>query len=109
MLVLCIQTCWYEYNCCSRTWYRRISTWYFNRFAIFDAATNDQLNNAVDLTVNAVYQYPTSDLFVTGHSLGGFNAQFIGYALAEGLIGDSDNEGWLDNKLLTKKRKFGSY
>lgn len=44
---------------------------------LFDAATNDQLNNAVDLTVNAVYQYPTSDLFVTGHSLGGFNAQFI--------------------------------
>lgn len=72
---------------------------------LFDAATNDQLNNAVDLTVNAVYQYPTSDLFVTGHSLGGFNAQFIGYALAEGLIGDSDNEGWLDNKLLTKKEK----
>ena len=51
---------------------------------------NPQINNALDLTRNAIYKNPNSDIYVTGHSLGGFNAQVIAYHLV--------------NKTLTKNR-----
>ena len=68
--------------------------WLITNVDIIVDGDNPQLDNALSLTKNAIYKNLYSDIFVTGHSLGGFNAQVISYHLI--------------NKTLTKNNPLSS-
>jgi Mg-chelatase subunit ChlD len=71
-----------------------INDWIGNNVGgILAKGTNAQVPKAKDFTAKVIHDYPGHDIYVTGHSLGGFLAQAVSYHLINNTIANELSNG----------------